>query len=408
MARKVQNSILEELESAIENSEEIIQSSNQSSYMFHDWSTETINVNTLLRRYKEERFILPLCQRLYVWDEKKRYSLLKSIKQNLPCGNIILAEIDGVKYLVDGLQRTTSLMLLSNDKKLSDDDKKMVLNYKISVVTVLDMTLNSMKEYFAVLNSGVKLAAIVKERAALSDDLNNAVLLVASSANNFFRDAHTSAVFNKSHHHELIAMNTLLAVSGIGITDIKARALREKIESNEELVLQNIEAAQDIIVRLANIYKNINKKIEVRSLKATFINSLVYIMVDKPEYSNQQIRRVIETIFADRYPIEEYAATTSENVSSVKNCIDRCVVIMKYLENPMVLKFDEKGFKKFLKKYKDTNITDSTGKITIPSNILDTDDFKKMYNASIDEEMEMWDKVIAKRHEEFKKYNLNV
>lgn len=39
------------------------------------------------------------------------------LKQNLPCGTIIITEANGIQYLLDGLQRTTSLMLLTNDEK---------------------------------------------------------------------------------------------------------------------------------------------------------------------------------------------------------------------------------------------------------------------------------------------------
>lgn len=396
MADLTQENIEKQLEDAIDN----IDDQNQSSIIFHDWSTETVNVNTLLKRYKEGKFILPLCQRLYVWDEKKRQSLFESIKRNLPCGTIILAEIEGTKYLVDGLQRTTSLMLLTNDKKLTEEDKKMVRNYKISVVTVVDMDLESMKNYFAVLNSGVALAATVRERSKLSENLNTAVLSVANSANQFFRKAETTATFNKSHHHELIAMNSLLAVSSIEFTENKARALCNLLSENEEVILQHTEQAQELINRLASIYEGIDAAISKRSLNANFVGILVHVLVDKPEFIDVQIRALINYIFAGNRAVKEYSVTTSQGGGDAKKCADRYEVLVRLLENPPTLEFDEAAFKRFLKEHKDTDVYDSTGKFVVAYSALTDDDLRALYLANRESKQSVYDKIIENRHKE--------
>ena len=158
----------------------------------HDWSSETITVRALLKRYKDNKIELPLCQRLYVWTKSQREALMDSVRLGLPCGMIIVADVDGKKYLLDGLQRTTSLMLMSDNKNMTAEEKKTILDYKITIGTVYDMDISTMKMYFGRLNSGMALATAVKERSKLSEAMNNAILKVASHP--FFRDADTNEI----------------------------------------------------------------------------------------------------------------------------------------------------------------------------------------------------------------------
>ena len=205
---------------------------------WHRRSSEMTSVRAVLTRLKEGTIQLPLCQRLYVWGKEHRLSLWDTIRDNASLGTIILAEHEGVLYLVDGLQRLTSCMYLSVDHDevgMTEAEKNEVLNYTITIETVYDMSLPEIKNYFGRLNSGIALAAVVKARSKLSDRLNSAVL--ALSSNPYFREADTKITFNKGHHHEIIAMNALLAAAGIGIVDNKAASLCKTLQEYEDDVL---------------------------------------------------------------------------------------------------------------------------------------------------------------------------
>lgn len=66
-----------------------------SSIKWHEKTVETTSVRAILKRQKEGKIKLPLCQRLYIWNEAMRRSLFESVERNYPCGAIILAELTG-------------------------------------------------------------------------------------------------------------------------------------------------------------------------------------------------------------------------------------------------------------------------------------------------------------------------
>lgn len=368
----------------------------------HSWSYETVTVRALLKRWKEKKLFIPIFQRLYVWNDKQRKSLLESVNVNLPCDNITIGELsdDGRKYLLNGLQRLTSLMILSNDKDLTDEEKKAVLDYKILTTTVSDMDLETMIHYFGVLNAGIPLAATVKERSKLPESLNNAVLLVADSADGFFRNVETNATFNKTHHHELISMNALLAVSGIEINENKARKLCTLLRENKEVVLQNIEQAQSVISRLANIYDGVDADIIKRSLNANYVGILIHVMVKNPNFTDLQIRVMTNYIFAGKRSVEEYSETTRQGGGDSKQCADRYELLVNLLSNPNEMGFNEGGLKEFAKKYKDVDLKDSTEKYAVSYKMLSEDEAKSLYLASQNCKQDEWDKIIEEKCKE--------
>ena len=109
-----QTDVLEVLEAAADGLDEEDQPKDEKG-RWYEWNIESYTVRSLLKRLKEERLKFPLCQRLYVWGVAQREKLLSSVMCNRSCGVIQISEMDGVWYLVDGLQRITSLMYLSTD-----------------------------------------------------------------------------------------------------------------------------------------------------------------------------------------------------------------------------------------------------------------------------------------------------
>ncbi len=298
------------------------------------WKSDVISVRSLLRRYKESKIIIPACQRMYVWNEKQRKSLLQSIKKNLPCGSITLCEYNGVAYQTDGQQRTISTLLLSGNEKLSEEVRRLVLDYKILVVTVKDMDLEELKDYFAKLNSGTPLAAPVKARASLAEDIENIMLDVASAP--FFRNLgqKSTATFNKSAHNELIAQNILLAVSDVEIGDNKAAKLASRMSDNEERVKANYTKAEAIVNTLSDIYDNLNDDVIKRSANASFLGILPYVMVKNPQYTIDQYVRLVSYIFASKNrAVPDYSATTGQGSADSRACKKRYAVIVNIMEN---------------------------------------------------------------------------
>ena len=108
-------------------------------------SSETVTIKTLINRYKKGSIQIPKCQRLYVWKESDVDLLADSILHNFPMGIIIIGECEKEKYLLDGLQRSTSIVKLLSSDKLSQEDKKEITDYRVVVETIHGMTMDDMK-----------------------------------------------------------------------------------------------------------------------------------------------------------------------------------------------------------------------------------------------------------------------
>lgn len=360
-------------------------------------SAAALSVRAILKKYANKEIALPLCQRMYVWNDKQRKSLHNSIKKNFTCGSITLAEQEGISYLVDGLQRITSLMLLSNDSSLSKEDRKKILDFKIEVETVFDVDSESMKEMFSILNSGVALASMVKERSKLSKELNDAILAV--SKHPFFDTIkdNTTATFNKSHHHELIASNTLLAVAGVAIGENKAKPLCKRLSDNEFAVLSNVDKAIAILDKISEVYQTIPSEIAKRSLNANFVGMLAYALVSK-EYDNKVVNQLITYIFGGLRAVKEYSETTGNSAGSTYNCEKRFAVIVNLLENPVIVQeIDEAAFTVWKN---DLSVVKSSVDSGIMLDIADLEDceLKALYTASQNNEVALWDKIITNKY----------
>ena len=110
-------------------------------------SSETVTIKTLINRYKKGSIQIPKCQRLYVWKESDVDLLADSILHNFPMGVIIIGECEKAKYLLDGLQRITSIVKLLSSDKLSKEDKKEITDYRVVVETIHGMTMDDMNAF---------------------------------------------------------------------------------------------------------------------------------------------------------------------------------------------------------------------------------------------------------------------
>lgn len=367
---------------------------------WYEWSVDSTTVRSLLKRQKEGKLKLPFCQRLYVWDIKQRSRLFQSVLSNIPCGVLMLAEVNGVQYLVDGLQRLTSLMYLSIDydkMNITKDQKKVVLDYRVATIVVKDTNANDTKELFNLYNSGIPLAAAVKYRSTLSDELNNAILSLSS--NEFFRDIKTKVTFKKGHHHELIAENALLAASGMEFDSNKAKDVCSKLKDNEQDVLDNMEKAKNIIDRIISVFSSgIDDDVVSRSFNANYVCPLCYIISKYPNYTDDNIREMTEYIFADKVAIKAYTTTTSNGASDPTKCKNRFKLLESLLSNPPAKTVDDKFNKEKFNKWVSEQevIKDTDKKYVTDIHDYGSDELRMLYMAYVHGKAKEWNAVVEK------------
>lgn len=363
----------------------------------YEWSIDTTTVRSLLKKQKEGKLQLPLCQRLYVWNADQRKKLMETVRLNRPCGVLELAEVNGIQYLVDGLQRLTSLMYLSmdyDDLGLDKDQKKMVLDYRIPTIVTKEMDIEDTKEFFNIFNSGVALASAVKYRSTLSNELNDAILSLASKP--IFRNTKTKGVFKKGHHHELIAENALLAAAGLPVGGNKAKEVCERLAGNEEKILENFAKAELIIGKIEEIYREgIEEEVVGRSFTANFLSILCYV-ISNNSFGTDLYRRIINHIFAARNAIRSYTVTTTNGAADATKCKNRYDMIVFLLNNPPA---EEKKFKK--EEYEawasqQKIIKDTSNEYVIDFHDIKSSDKEALYMAQLNCKSKDWNTIVEK------------
>lgn len=264
------------------------------------WDVATVSVGQLLQDMAKGSLVVPDFQRMYVWNNTMLKTFLDSIQHNIPCGCINLGEVEGVRYLVDGMQRNTSFSMLLGDEKLlkkamaSDED---ILQYQVVVTTVRNMTMDDLAEWFRRTNSGVKLAAAVKARSILPKELRECLLHLGKS--DVLRDERTSPVFARNHHHEIIAAHALLAAAGMEIGENRPRAVSRRLLDNQEIVLEHQATAGEIVNRLAEIFSKVSDRYFGKIFTSNYIVPLLYIMAQHPEIETWKYQVLTDTVFVN-------------------------------------------------------------------------------------------------------------
>lgn len=306
-----------------------------------DFSCQTVTFEKILKDYKNGKLKIPSFQRLYVWPKSMRRDLLDTVKVGLPFGALCVGEVDGISYLVDGRQRNTSLSLLLTDEKMlqkAEMEIKDIMEYKIVVITAHDLTFQDLLLWFKKLNSGVRLAPIVKARSNLSAPLTDAILEISRNpAITDWKEEDLSTVFRKSHHHELIAMTALLAAAGIELGDLRAKTLCQRLAENEEAVLAAKEHANALVSRLESIYQDVEPKYIKKTFTASCIMPLLYVMEEHTDIEDWKYAALINHIFQDNKPIDEWSATTRSNGNDASNVLARRDLILRLLNDKSVV-----------------------------------------------------------------------
>jgi uncharacterized protein with ParB-like and HNH nuclease domain len=327
LSQAAENAILQDEEEQKENMVKI-------GKRWHESHTDRRTVRSFLKKYQEKKIILPLCQRLYVWNEKARTELLDSVERGLLCGSIELATREGndeIQYLCDGLQRMTSLLLLSNDPSLTEEQRKKVLDYQLTSECVYDLNDDEMALWFLRLNSGITVASATKERAKLPEAVRNEVIKLSGSE--FFRNIadKANATFSKNSHSDIITYNALLAAAGIEMGDNKAKALCSRLTEHEADITANTEKAEQLIERVEQIYNSLADDQIKRSMNANFVSVLVYV-IQNNNFTNEQYNDMINHIFENSRAVKEYSETTRNGAGDADKLKKRYDVIVNILK----------------------------------------------------------------------------
>ena len=146
------------------------------------YTTTQFTVKQLIQWREKGKLGIPLHQRGYVWDIKHQKSLLDTIYRGLPISSLTLstADISGVSmeeakgkyYIEDGQQRVQTLLRFKQNKfslRLSEDnevsfddllenDRELILNYKIPILIYSGATEENRIEIFDRLQNGIILS----------------------------------------------------------------------------------------------------------------------------------------------------------------------------------------------------------------------------------------------------------
>ncbi len=365
----------------------------------HHRNTETTTVKHLLGRLQTDKIKLPLCQRLYVWNKAQRMELWESIKANYSIGTIILVDVDGQQFLVDGLQRLTSCIYLSVDHDnvgMTEAEKSEVQNYLVDIAVVYGMTPEEVKTYFGRLNSGVSLASVVKARSKLSNPLNEAILKVADNEwiRNAAKEGKTKSTFAKGHHHELIAMNALLAAAGLPMTDNKAAALCKQLAEHEAEVLATTDQAVELMEKVARVFRSTPDEISKRALSANYACVLTHLIAHKdPHFSD--LVALTNRIFEGAKAIPEYSATTRSQAADASKCRARYDLLISLLEQ-VGSSFDLVGFKEW---HGNTPVLKADDGIVVDRSAFSEFELRSLYQLWMDRKFDKYKSVIVGRYQ---------
>ena len=309
-------------------------------------SSETVTIKTLINRYKKGSIQIPKCQRLYVWKESDVDLLADSILHNFPMGVIIIGECEKAKYLLDGLQRITSIVKLLSSDKLSKEDKKEITDYRVVVETIHGMTMDDMNAFIQRCNMGVKMSAATKHRAGLPSSLFNAVVDLAGKP--VFREIKTNRTFTTAAHNELIAMHSLLAAAGIPAGKNTAAELCKRLKACEPEIMLKVDEANRLVDFLSDVFFEMPDffkaqgadedaipgccdHLSVKALNVNFAAALFRLMEKNPYVTVGEVQYIVSQIFAGKNAAKDYAATTSRNSADEKSLINRVKVLEQYL-----------------------------------------------------------------------------
>lgn len=87
------------------------------------WEMSKYTVEQLNNDYKNGKITVPKYQRGAVWNKKQKEKLIDSMNKGYPFGSILLYQNEGKRQIIDGLQRSTTIIeFVKNPAKFFTDD----------------------------------------------------------------------------------------------------------------------------------------------------------------------------------------------------------------------------------------------------------------------------------------------
>lgn len=299
----------------------------------------------LIKMYHDKDLIIPYFQRLFVWSEEQQNGLIYSVLHNLSCGCLVMAtDCTGKFYLLDGVQRLNTCLRAAINPVYADQ-KNDILDYKITVDVLYNLTIEDMKIMFKYLNSGIVLALSYKELSKIDEKIVNDVQLVTNPR--FFENIeYKNRTFSTQGQHINIALNAILAYSSgeyfIGERDNKMTYIINYFNNsdNHASIKESCPKAIELLNRISQIYnemlkvdsgEKMQKRIK-RSCNANFWSVMMYIMHDEEWVKDEYIINIINDIFKNGRALEDYACTVRNSSNTARNNIARHEYLLKLLK----------------------------------------------------------------------------
>lgn len=257
------------------------------------------------RNYMKGEFKIPKYQRGYVWDSKKRGMLIDSLLKGYPIGSIIIWNNGRTKYVLDGQQRTRSLIEIKKfpfkDMSFETFCSLFTKKFVEEKETVLKKVLNELgnlgieklykdpydKESFDYIND---LVTRDKTTAQILGVDHNEIL---SKLNNYVRMLHEGQTFelpsidiSNANEEDAIEIFDRLNSTGIELTRMEKLAARwssNVIELKDEKILSFIK----------NIYVHDNSE-EIRDLTENTPSEVVWAIFNN-SFSNTKFFKELFT-----------------------------------------------------------------------------------------------------------------
>jgi len=206
---------------------------------------DVLTILELNKLYKDEKLDLnPPYQRNEIWSMQSKKLLIDSIQRGFPLPNFFILEKNNKYEMVDGQQRTRTIIgyyrgfFPDKDEKIYDKEThKDFLNYKISVTYISDLNNSeAIEDFYARVNStGLKLNRPELNKAKYYDT-RFLHLLETLSINRDFKDLNLFAELSLARMNDIDFIGEIVSQIENGITDKKSGVDRlfEKDISNED------------------------------------------------------------------------------------------------------------------------------------------------------------------------------
>ena len=293
-------------------------------YTFNTWT-----LAKLLKRYDEGKInLMPPYQRNDIWTEKQQKHLLDTIENKKPFPNFFLHFSAGKYEMVDGQQRSRTIIGFLKDKikdkhdhvfsNLSAIDRKSFRSYKISVSIITDLAQGeTMEDYYVLVNStGARLnrPELIKAEHHKSPFLK---LIQDLSENPFWLNLELFTERSMDRMNDMDFIGELLALVEYGPSDKKEK-VDELLEA--KLSQEKINTLEKQFLAVLSIFGELNKEAALKNTRYRqrndfytlfqFINNHMDISLKTYTHYYGLLRRLgldISPSLEDCEPLKEYA-----------------------------------------------------------------------------------------------------